>query len=134
MIEPKLIGGRACMHNPALKPLEFLLGDWRTSGTHPLVPGQSLEGRTSFAWYNDGAFIIMRNEVADPRFPDGVAIIGSDDASNRFSMVYFDERGVSRVGKSLKAAVHRAGGMAASSQCWSFPNSLMCLRSCFPVG
>jgi hypothetical protein len=91
------VGGAAQKINEGMKPFEFLIGDWRTTGTHPMVPGKSLPGRTSFAWHEGGAFLIMRNEVNEPGFPDGVAIIGSDKAAGRFSMIYFVERGVSRI-------------------------------------
>ena len=91
------IGRAAQKANAALKPFEFLIGDWRTTGTHPMVPGKELAGRTSFAWHEGGAFLIMRNEVDEPGFPDGVAIIGSDKNADHFSMIYFDERGVSRI-------------------------------------
>jgi hypothetical protein len=39
---------------------------------------------------------MMRSEIDDPRFPSGISIIGSDDATNKYFMLYFDERGVSR--------------------------------------
>jgi hypothetical protein len=39
----------------------------------------------------------MRSQVDHPQFPDGVAIIGSDNSSGALSMIYFDERGVSRI-------------------------------------
>jgi len=90
------IGAKALIPNPALKPLEFLIGEWRTTGTHPMLPGLALVGRTSFAWHEGGAFLIMRSQVDHPQFPDGVAIIGSD-VSGRSAMIYFDERGVSRI-------------------------------------
>lgn len=92
-----LIGAKAHIPNPALEPLRFLIGDWRTTGTHPALPGQTLNGRTSFSWHEGGAFLLMRSEVEDPQFPDGLAIIGSSDAANRYSMIYFDERGTSRI-------------------------------------
>jgi hypothetical protein len=91
------IGAEALIRNPALKPLEFLVGEWRTTGTHPMVPGETLQGRTSFSWHEGGAFLIMRSEVHQPQFPDGVAIIGSDGGSGKFAMIYFDERGISRI-------------------------------------
>jgi hypothetical protein len=91
------VGPAAETANAALQPLAFLIGEWRTRGTHPMVPGETLAGRTSFAWHKSGAFVIMRSEVDAPDFPDGVAIIGSDNDGARFSMLYFDERGVSRV-------------------------------------
>ena len=97
MTQPTPIGAATRIANPALKPLAFLIGAWRTTGTHPLVPGKKLSGRTSFAWYEGGAFLIMHSEIDEPRFPDGVAIIGSDDGAGIFAMNYFDERGVSRL-------------------------------------
>lgn len=90
-------GAKALIPNPALKPLEFLVGEWRTAGTHPMVPGEILAGRTSFSWHEGGAFLIMRSQVDRPKFPDGVAIIGSDGGSGKFAMTYFDERAVSRL-------------------------------------
>ena len=91
------IGAEARIPNPALKPLEFLIGEWRTTGSHPLVPGEALAGRASFAWHEGGAFLIMRAEIDHPQFPSGVAIIGSDDVAGTFAMIYFDERGISRL-------------------------------------
>jgi hypothetical protein len=90
------IGPEAQQPNPALGPLEPLLGDWRTTGTHPLVPGTTFHGRTSFAWHEGGAFVLMRSEIDEPEIPSGVAVIGSDDAAGTFTMIYFDERNISR--------------------------------------
>ena len=90
------IGAEAQRPNPALAPLAPLLGEWRTTGTHPMVPGTTFHGRTSFTWYEGGAFVLMRSEIDEPEVPSGVAVIGSDDAAGTFTMVYFDEREVSR--------------------------------------
>lgn len=97
MNPPLQIGPEACIPNPALQPLAFLIGEWRTSGTHPLVPGERLEGRTLFAWIEGGAFLMMRSEIDHPLFPSGLAIIGSDDHAGSFAMLYFDQRGTSRL-------------------------------------
>ncbi len=96
MAQSPIVGPRALIPNPALKPFEFLIGEWRTIGSHPQMPGKALPGRTSFAWYEGGAFLIMRNQVDEEGFPDGVAILGSDESAGSFTMIYFDERGVSR--------------------------------------
>jgi hypothetical protein len=89
-------GREANKPNPALAPLERIVGDWTTTGTHPMVPGTTFHGRTSCEWIEGGAFLMMRSEIDEPEIPTGIAIIGSDDALGTLSMLYFDERGVSR--------------------------------------
>lgn len=91
------IGARASIPNPALQPFAVLVGSWRTEGSHGLLPGVTLHGRASYEWMENGAFLLMRSEIVDdPRVPQGVAIVGSDDVQHTFFMLYFDERGVSR--------------------------------------
>jgi hypothetical protein len=96
MTQSQSIGAKALIPNPALAPLAFLIGEWRTAGTHPMMPGETLTGRTSVAWHEGGAFLIMRSQVDAPKFPDGVAIVGSDDAAGALTLLWFDERGTSR--------------------------------------
>lgn len=86
----------ASIPNPALKPFSVLIGDWNTVGMHPLIPGTTLHGRTSFEWLEGGAFLLMRSEIDEAGIPTGLAMIGSDDATGEYFMLYFDERGVSR--------------------------------------
>ena len=119
MSQSSSIGAKALIPNPALEPLGFVVGEWRTAGTHPLAPGETLSGRTSFAWHEGGAFLVMRSQVDHPQFPDGVAIIGSDGGSGRLAMIYFDERSVSRilevsVGEQSVAWRHEEPGFAQS--------------------
>lgn len=92
----ELAENEAAKPNPALQPLSALVGAWDTAGTHPLVPGKMFHGRTSFAWIEGGAFLIMRSQIDEPEIPSGIAIFGTDDATGACSMLYFDERGVSR--------------------------------------
>src|SRR6266702_3358208 len=86
----------ASIPNPALKAFGVLVGAWNTVGTHPLVPGTTFHGHTSFEWIEGGAFLLMHSEIDEPGIPSGVAIFGSDDSADVFFMLYFDERGVSR--------------------------------------
>lgn len=90
------IGSEALIPNEALKPFGVLIGEWQTTGSHPLVPGVMLHGRTSCEWIEGGAFLLMRSEIDEPNFPSGIVIIGSDDEAKKYFMLYFDERGVSR--------------------------------------
>ena len=118
------IGREAQRPNPALEPLSPLLGEWRTTGTHPLVPGTTFHGRTSFAWHEGGAFVVMRSEIDEPEIPDGVAIIGSDDAAGTFTMIYFDERDISRryIVEAGDGEVSCTATRRASHSAWSSPS------------
>jgi hypothetical protein len=91
------IGTKATIPNPALKPFGALVGEWQTTGSHPYLPGAVLRGRVSFDWLEGGAFLIMRSEIDEPHVPDGVAIFCSDNVAQKFYMLHFDERGVSRL-------------------------------------
>jgi hypothetical protein len=82
--------------NPALQPFGVLIGTWKTVGTHPMVPGTTFHGHTSFDWIEGGAFLVMHSEIDEPQIPSGIAVFGSDDATGEYFMLYFDERGVSR--------------------------------------
>jgi len=86
----------ASIPNPALKPFSVLIGNWNTTGTHPLIPNTILHGRTSFEWLENGAFLMMRSEIDEPQVPSAIAIIGSDESTAECFMLYFDERGVAR--------------------------------------
>jgi hypothetical protein len=90
------IGHEARIPNRALEPLNFLIGEWSTVGSHPMLPGKTLHGRTSFTWAEGGAFLVMQSEIDEPEIPSGIAVIGTDVDANECSMLYFDERGVSR--------------------------------------
>lgn len=82
--------------NPALERLSVLIGNWTTTGTHGMLPGTTLHGRASIEWLENAAFMIMRSEIDDQRFPRTVAIIASDDATGEYYLLTFDDRGVSR--------------------------------------
>jgi len=82
--------------NPRLQLLHVLVGEWTTVGTHPLVPGKTFHGSVSFSWIHGGAFLLMRSQIDEPEIPTAVAVFGTDDASDSCSMLYFDERAVSR--------------------------------------
>ena len=84
------------MVHPTLEPFGAFIDQWQTTGSHLYLPGVILHGHTSFDWLEGGVFLIMRSMMEDPRFPDGVAIFGSDDMAKTFFLLYFDERGVSR--------------------------------------
>src|ERR1041384_6940838 len=91
------VGKSADIPNPALKKFNALIGEWRWEGSHPMLPGVTLNGRTSFEWWEGGAFVIMRSRNEEGKIPTAVALFGSDDAMRELYMLYFDERKVSRM-------------------------------------
>ncbi|MFL5617441.1 MAG: hypothetical protein ACJ79A_03495 [Gemmatimonadaceae bacterium] len=89
-------GSEAAIPNPKLEALAPLLGTWATEGRHPYVPDTVLHGEWSFERLEGGAFILLRSSTREPEIPSGLAVFGTDDASDVIDMLYFDERGVSR--------------------------------------
>ena len=90
--------------NPVLQRLEAFVGEWVMT-----IPsqGETLRGQVTFEWGEEGAFLVQRANIKVPEtapaewvsqspFPT-VAIIGLDDASESFAMLYADARGVFRV-------------------------------------
>jgi hypothetical protein len=83
--------------NPHLDALAVLVGEWTTIGTHPFLPGKTFHGRTTFSRLESGAFLLLRTHIDEPEIPDGVAVLGTDDATpDAGAMLYFDVRNVSR--------------------------------------
>jgi hypothetical protein len=98
---------------PALQPLNRLVGSWTTEATHPAFPGAVVRGTASVEWLEGERFLIHRARTDHPDFPDSISIIGFtdrdrvDDAARkadpggggkpRLTMRYFDSRGVYRV-------------------------------------
>ena len=94
MSEP--IDNEAAKPNPALEPFRVLVGTWNTVGTHPLTPGATYHGRTTFEWLAGGAFLVMHSRIDEPQIPSAIAVFGTDDATGECTMLYFDERDISR--------------------------------------
>jgi hypothetical protein len=82
--------------NPKIQPLARLIGEWTLLGAHPMLPGRTFHGRAAFDWLEAGAFLTWRMRIEEPEIPDGIAVFGTDDASDEGVMIYFDVRGVSR--------------------------------------
>ena len=90
------IAREASILNPGLRTFKSLVGAWATVGHHPMVPGVTFHGRTTFDWHEGGAFVVMRSEIDEPDIPSGIAIFGNDDEAETLMMLYFDERAVAR--------------------------------------
>lgn len=83
-------------------PLARLIGTWEFE---PLVDGQPAgRGRATFAWIEDGAFVVERSEAewSDPGWVENApvstrAVIGWDDSTDELVQLYADSRGVFRI-------------------------------------
>lgn len=83
--------------NPSLKNLDRLVGEWHTEISMPIDPPIVTRGRTVVEWLDAGPFIVLRGSVEHPDFPTSTAIVGGDDSTETYSMLYSDSRGVTRI-------------------------------------
>src|SRR5688500_9066578 len=83
--------------NPALSRLSILIGTWRTEITFPSDLSTVIPGQTSIEWLAEGRFLVVRGSVEHHDFPTGFSIIGADDVTGAYPMLYFDSRGVARI-------------------------------------
>jgi hypothetical protein len=86
--------------NPALANLSFLVGDWEMTLSQASFlpdPGQTLTGRVEVELIESGGLLAMR-QFADPNGPPLASwVIGRDAARPGYTVLYTDDRGVSRV-------------------------------------
>lgn len=83
--------------NPAIKPLEILIGDWEMELTNAsFLPKKSdkIKGLTTFEVTENGGFLVERQ--GDIPLPWSRWVIGRDDSEQNYTVLYFDDRGVSR--------------------------------------
>jgi hypothetical protein len=86
--------------NPALKDLEVLIGDWEMELSNAAFlsgPSDTVKGAISFEWVQDGAFLAMRMGDKPPAPPEAIWLIGRDDSTPDYQVLYYDSRKVSRV-------------------------------------
>ena len=87
--------------NPALKPLEGLVGDWEMEISNAsFLPRPSdivKGGLVSFEWVQDGAFLAIRMGDKPPGPPQALWLISRDDSTPNYTVLYYDARSVSRV-------------------------------------
>ena len=82
---------------PSLKDLEPLVGEWSLEILFPADPEIPVRGSVSCEWLEGGAFLLMRAGVEWSGPSGSVAVIGRDEMTETYSMLYFDARGVSRI-------------------------------------
>jgi hypothetical protein len=89
---------QAASQNAKLARLAPLVGTWRLRMTTSRLVDIVEDGSAVCAWMEGGAFLGLRQQLANqPEFPMGLSVIGADDASELYTMIYADPRGVARV-------------------------------------
>jgi hypothetical protein len=83
--------------NPALSDLQPLVGEWSVQIAFPADPETTVRGSVSFEWLEGGAFLVMRAGVEWSGPSGSVAVIGRDEMTETYSMLYFDARSVTRI-------------------------------------
>jgi hypothetical protein len=93
---------KAAPANAALKDLGALAGRWEAEirwspKTHKLVGGPAtVRLPTRFEWIEDGQFLVQYQGGGDGP-PEARWLIGRDETSGEYCVLYADARGVSRV-------------------------------------
>lgn len=96
---------------PALAPLNRLVGTWSTEATHPAMPGVVVHGSVVVEWLEGERFLLHRARTDHPDFPDALLVIGFTERDRidktasveptsdkpQLSVHYFDSRGVFRL-------------------------------------
>ena len=97
------------MHiNPALADLQYLAGHWRMElyeASFLPDPDTRVTGSIDVDWIEGGAALRMRQGDSEHP-PAAVWIIGRDDALDAYSVLYADDRGVSRIYEMSFADAH----------------------------
>ena len=76
--------------NPGLDNLSRLVGKWDVELVFPSAPSNKIQGSATFDWLEGAAFIVEHLGTS-------VWIIGPDDSTDTYYVLYHDERGVSRM-------------------------------------
>jgi hypothetical protein len=86
--------------NPALNHLEILVGDWEMEVSHASFlpsPSDTTKGPVTVEWVQGGAFLVMYMGNKPPSPPSAMWLIGRDESTPNYTVLYYDARSVSRI-------------------------------------
>lgn len=83
--------------NPALSNLEALSGTWKVEMQFPTDPVTTIQTKSIISWHEHGAFLKIHSPGAKPDDPWSTIIVGRDDITGPYTMLYYDWRGMSRI-------------------------------------
>lgn len=86
--------------NPALEPLDFLVGTWTIELSNAAFLATSeprVMGEVSVTWLEHGALLSMRQFDRQGPAPAATWVFGRDQDSDAYRVFYYDRRMVSRI-------------------------------------
>ena len=86
--------------NSVLQSLRELVGTWEMNLSNASFlpdPTTTISGTASFEWFEGGDFLIMRQGSKVNGVPWSTWFVGRDQDSQNYSILYIDDRRVSRV-------------------------------------
>ena len=78
--------------NKVLSQFAFLVGDWDAEISNASFlpdPNSKMKGETSFAWVEEGAFLVERQADMNGHV-QAVWLIGHDDSTGKYEVLYYD--------------------------------------------
>lgn len=86
------------IRNRSLGTLDPLVGAWLTTVSNAafLDAGATLDGETEISWLDGGALLLIRSRIPGGP-PSATQAIGRNEEREDFTVLYADDRGVSRV-------------------------------------
>jgi hypothetical protein len=93
------ITNRQYQPNPALKSLDVFAGAWDMEVSRASFlpdPSATVDGYAIVEWFEEGAFLVI-HQGEKPMPPFSTWIIGRDESTELYKVLYFDTRGVSRI-------------------------------------
>ena len=83
------------LSNPALARLAAFVGTWQWEAS---LEGKPIgRGPSEFSWLEGGAFLVEHAGAEQPEFPSSKIVIGVDDTTELYSMLFYDSRGIARI-------------------------------------
>jgi hypothetical protein len=83
--------------SPALENLAALVGEWDVELRFPSHPPGAVQSHAWFEWFEGGAFLRYRLGAQSGSPPYSISIIGRDDLADDYTVLYADDRRVSRI-------------------------------------
>ncbi len=83
--------------NPVLHDLAQLIGEWTIEIVFPDETMPPVFGTANIDWIEGGAFLTINSTIVWQGPSSSVSVIGRDGDEDQYTVLYYDDRGVSRI-------------------------------------